>query len=84
MLVRIYSQQKHRGHTQGLILRYEEPFHIVGQMSKVACKLESPPKLKNFHLVFHISLLKPYHEDMENSNKIISKRAPSYRGEDHI
>lgn len=44
-------------------------------MGKAANKLELPLNLKKFHQVFQINLLKLYHEDMEDSNRSISKRA---------
>ena len=56
--------------------KYEGPFPILGRVGKVSYKVELPPRLK-IHLVFHVSNLKPYHEDKEDLGRGISKRAPT-------
>ncbi|KZV16853.1 hypothetical protein F511_09784 [Dorcoceras hygrometricum] len=76
VLVKIYTQQKHKGLHKGLIRRYEGPFRIEKRIGKVAYKLELPPKLKKFYPVFHVSLLKPFQQDMEDPDRNSSKRAP--------
>ncbi|KAL6348636.1 hypothetical protein AAG906_016164 [Vitis piasezkii] len=40
-------------------------FPILGKVNKVSYKVELPPRLK-IHLVFHVSYLKPYHEDKDD------------------
>jgi Chromo (CHRromatin Organisation MOdifier) domain len=60
---------------KGLIRKYEGPFEIVGQVGKVSYKLNLPPKMK-IHPVFHVSMLKPYHEDGEDPSRGESTRAP--------
>ena len=69
MLVKLIPQQfkSLRSVHKGLVRRYEEPFPILGKVGKVSYKVELPPRLKIYH-VFHISYLKPYHEDKNNPN----------------
>lgn len=45
-------------------------------MEKVAYKLELPRKLKKFYIVFYVSLLKAYKEDVDDPDRSMSKRAP--------
>ncbi|KAK2991421.1 hypothetical protein RJ640_019067 [Escallonia rubra] len=61
---------------KGLIRRYEGPFPIVAKVGKVSYRLELPPKLK-IHPVFHVSLLKPHHNDKEDPSRGESHRAPT-------
>ena len=64
-----------RGLHKGLVRRYEGPFPIIKKVGKVSYKVELPPTLK-LHPVFHVSCLKPYHEDKEDTSRGQSKRAP--------
>ena len=61
---------------KGLVRKYEGPFPILGRVGKVSYKVELPPRLK-IHPVFHVSNLKPYHEDKEDPGRGISTRAPT-------
>ena len=61
---------------KGLVRRYEGPFPILGKVGKVSYKVELPPRLK-FHPVFHVSYLKPYHEDNDDPSRGVSKKAPT-------
>ena len=56
--------------------RYEGPFPILGKVGKVSYKVELPPRLK-FHPVFHVSYLKPYHEDNDDPSRGVSEKAPT-------
>ncbi|KAL6349736.1 hypothetical protein AAG906_041143 [Vitis piasezkii] len=78
LLVKLIPQQfkSLRPVHKGLVRRYEEPFPILGKVGKVSYKVELPPRLK-IHPVFHVSYLKPYHEDKNDPNRGFSKRAPT-------
>ena len=60
---------------KGLVRRYEGPFPILGKVGKVSYKVELLPRLK-IHLVFHVSFLKPYHEDKDDPTRGFFKRTP--------
>ena len=48
--------------TRKLHSRFIGPFKVVAKVGKQAYELELPPTMK-MHDVFHVSLLRPYHED---------------------
>ena len=77
MLVKLIPQQfkSFRKVHKGLVRKYEGPFPILKRVGKVSYKVELPPRLK-IHPVFHVSNLKPYHEDKEDPGRGISTRAP--------
>jgi len=75
MLIKMYNHVRLAGRHRGLIRRYEGPFSIIKKVGAQAYKVELPPKIK-YHPVFHVSLLKPYHGDNEDSSRGISRRAP--------
>lgn len=60
---------------KGLLRKYEGPFPIVKRVGNVAYQLGLPSRL-NFHPVFHVSCLKPYHADMEDPDRNEPKRVP--------
>ncbi|KAL7108917.1 hypothetical protein ACP275_06G142900 [Erythranthe tilingii] len=60
---------------KGLVRRYEGPFPVIPKVGKVSYCLELPSSLK-IHPVFHVSMLKPYHEDKEDPSRGESHRAP--------
>lgn len=78
VLVKLLPQQFQslRKVHKGLVRRYEGPFPIVKKVGKVSYQLKLPSKLK-IHPVFHASYLKPYHEDVEDPSRGVSKRAPT-------
>ena len=78
VLVKLLPQQfkSLRPVHKGLVRRYEGPFPILGKVGKVSYKVELPPRLK-IHPVFHVSYLKPYHEDKDDPSRGLSKRAPT-------
>ncbi|KAI5662326.1 hypothetical protein M9H77_21649 [Catharanthus roseus] len=78
VMVKLLPQQfkSFRKVHKGLIRRYEGPFPVLKRVGKVSYKLQLPSRLK-IHPVFHVSLLKPYHEDLEDPTRGESKRAPT-------
>ena len=42
--------------------RYIEPFEILERVGKVAYRLALPPRMSGVHNVFHVSMLKEYHQ----------------------
>ncbi|KAE8731731.1 hypothetical protein F3Y22_tig00002684pilonHSYRG00048 [Hibiscus syriacus] len=60
---------------KGLVRRYEEPFKVLKRVGTMAYKLELPLTIKA-HPVFHVSLLKTYHQDEEELDRGKSHRAP--------
>ncbi|KAH9686696.1 hypothetical protein KPL70_014459 [Citrus sinensis] len=61
---------------KGLVRHYEGPFRVVRRVGNVSYQLQLPPRLK-IHPVFHVSLLKPYHEDMGEPSRGESRHAPT-------
>ncbi|XP_049389049.1 uncharacterized protein LOC125853412 [Solanum stenotomum] len=64
-----------RGVHQNLVRKYDGPFRIVANVGKISYKVEFPPHFK-IHSVFHANILKPYHEDKEDTSRNQSRRAP--------
>ncbi|KAL6340436.1 hypothetical protein AAG906_006099 [Vitis piasezkii] len=58
---------------KGLVRRYEGPFSILRKVDKVSYKVELPSRLK-IHPVFHVSYLKPYHEDKDDPSQRLDYR----------
>ncbi|XP_022894023.1 uncharacterized protein LOC111408507 [Olea europaea var. sylvestris] len=77
VLVKILPQQfkAYRSVHKGLVRRYEGPFPVIAKVGKVSYRLDLPSTLK-IHPVFHVSMLKPYHEDMEDPSRGELQRAP--------
>ena len=75
VLVKLYIILRHKKLHKGLVRRYEGPYRVIKRIGKVAYKLELPKKLK-VHPVFHVSMLKPFHQDQEDPSRGESYRAP--------
>jgi hypothetical protein len=60
---------------KGLMPKYDKPFEVVKRVGRVAYRLKLPERLK-VHSTFHVILLKPYHEDLEEPTRNKPKRAP--------
>ncbi|RVW50368.1 Transposon Tf2-2 polyprotein [Vitis vinifera] len=56
--------------------RRHTEYKVGDMVGKVSYKVELPPRLK-IHPVFHVSYLKPYHEDKDDPSRGLSKRAPT-------
>lgn len=50
---------------KGLVRRYEGPFPVEKCIKKLAYRVTLPSHLE-MHPVFHVSLLKPYHQDKDD------------------
>ena len=59
----------------GLVHRYDSPFEVIKHVRNVAYRLKLLDKLK-IHPTFHVSFLKPYHQNMVNTTRQQAKRAP--------
>ena len=66
---KITSKRYHKG----LVQKYDGPFEVVKKVGSVAYRLQLPDRLK-VHPTFHVSFLKPFHEDLTNREQ--AKRAP--------
>ncbi|KAK9740067.1 hypothetical protein RND81_03G008800 [Saponaria officinalis] len=61
---------------KGLIRKYEGPFPVERRVGNVSYQLGLPQRLK-IHPVFHVSRLKAYHADKEDTSRGESRRAPT-------
>ena len=60
---------------KGLISRYDGPFEIIQKVGNAAYRLNLPERLK-LHPTFHVSFLKPCHDDPANPERNRTERAP--------
>ena len=68
VLVKLHSVLRPKGIHKGLLRQYERPLKVFKRVGKLAYKLELPAKLK-VHSVFHVSMLKPFHEDQDDPTR---------------
>jgi len=76
VLVKLSTLDRHKGLHKSLIRKYEGPFSIEKRVRNVAYRVQLPPTVK-YHLVFHVSMLKPYHKDTEDPDREKSRQAPT-------
>ncbi|OIT29006.1 hypothetical protein A4A49_55337 [Nicotiana attenuata] len=68
---KIDSRVRHRA----LVSRYDGPFEVAKKVGEVAYQLKLPEIIK-IRPTFHVSFLRPYVEDPEDSDRHKTKRAP--------
>ena len=68
VLVKLSTLDRHKGLHNSLIRKYEGPFPIEKRADNVAYRVQLLPTVK-YHPVFHVSMLKPYHKDMEDPDR---------------
>jgi hypothetical protein len=66
-----------KGMSAALGRRYDGPFSVIDKIGKVAYKLKLPEHMR-VHNVFHVSQLRPYHQDAEDSSRNIPTRGPAF------
>nr|GLL16863.1 hypothetical protein F511_07660 [Ipomoea trifida] len=59
----------------GLLRKYVGPYPVLEKVGKVSYRVELPPNLK-IHPIFHASVLKPHHKDLDDPGRNESTRAP--------
>jgi hypothetical protein len=74
------------GQSRKLLAKWIGPFVVAQVVSPVAFKLDLPPQYKQVHPVFHVSLLRPYHDGAHEfpSRDTVTRPLPELnaRGED--
>ena len=60
----IWKKISSKTRQRGLIPKYDRPFEVIKRVGQVAYMLKLPERLK-LHSNFHVSFLKPYHEDLD-------------------
>lgn len=62
-----------------LLRRYEGPFLIEKRIGKVTYRVNLPDHIES-HLVFHVSMLKPFHKNEGKPSRGVCQRAPAAIG----
>ncbi|RVW70701.1 Transposon Tf2-8 polyprotein [Vitis vinifera] len=70
----IWKKISSKTRQRGLIQKYDGPFEVIKRVGQVTYMLKLPERLK-LHPTFHVSFLKPYHEDLD-AERVQTKRAP--------
>ncbi|KAL3512509.1 hypothetical protein ACH5RR_025226 [Cinchona calisaya] len=71
VMVKLLGQRQSRylrGRDARLLQKYIGPVTILDRIGKIAYKMDTPTWRK-VHLVFHVAILKPYHEDREDPGR---------------
>ncbi|KAJ0040273.1 hypothetical protein Pint_26945 [Pistacia integerrima] len=69
---KIKSKRVHRA----LVPKYDGPFEVVSRVGVVAYRLKLPERIK-VHPTFHVSFLKPFHADKDDSSRTQAKKGAS-------
>ena len=70
----IWKKISRKTRQRGLVSKYDGPFEVIKRVGQMAYMLKLPERLK-LHPTFHVSFLKPYHEDLD-AERVQTKRAP--------
>ncbi|RVW22379.1 Transposon Ty3-G Gag-Pol polyprotein [Vitis vinifera] len=71
----IWNKINSKKRQRGLIPNYDGPFEVIKRVGHVAYMLKLLERLK-LHPTFHVSFLKPYHEDLD-AERVQIRRIPS-------
>ena len=74
MTPQIWKRISSKTRQRGLIPKYDGLFEVIKRVGQVAYMLKLLERLK-LHPTFHVSFLKPYHEDLD-AEMVQTKRAP--------
>ena len=74
----IWRQVTDKRYHKGLVQRYDGPFEVIKRVGAVAYQLKLPERMK-LHPTFHVSFLKPYHEDVDPERQQVRKAPPTVR-----
>ena len=76
----IWLKIRNKQFQRELIPKYDGPFEIVKRIGNVAYKLKLPERLR-LHPTFHVSFLKPYHENPSPDRVQVKRNPPMVRVE---
>ena len=74
----IWKKVIEKHYHKGLVQRYDGHFEVIKRVGSVSYRLKLREQMK-VHPTFHVSFLKPYHEDTINERQLIKRAPPSVR-----